>query len=169
MAPTTGKQWCPTIVGAMWLDNSHLYCSHSSGRSLEDLSFLVSIHFKSISISSLALLDSGATTCFMDEMFVHKHKFPVVRLSKAILVEANFGDMPSFRAITEATIPLILLLGDHQEVLKFYVITSPRHPIIHRWSHMSIQLVQPLDYFLANHLGGARSISCCSHNEENSA
>jgi hypothetical protein len=35
-------------------------------------SFPVSIHFKSISIDSLALLDSKATTCFMDEKFVRK-------------------------------------------------------------------------------------------------
>ena len=66
----------------------------------------------------------------MDERFVRKHKFPVVRLSKPIPVEAIDGRMLSSGAVTEATVPLILQLGDHQEALMFYVITSPRHPVI---------------------------------------
>ena len=114
----------------MWLDNSHSCRSHSSATSIEDFSFPVSIHFKSISIRSLTLLDSGATTCFMDEMFVRKHKFPVVQLSKPIPVEAIDGHMLSSGAITKAIVPLILQLRDHQEVLTFYIITSPRHPVI---------------------------------------
>mgnify|MGYP000420915753 CR=1 FL=1 len=127
---TTGKRQCPTTIGAMWLDNSHSYCSPILGTSIEDFSFPVSIHFKSISIRSLALLDSGATTCLMDQRFVCKHKFPVVQLSKPIPVEAIDGRMLSSGAVTEATIPLILQLGDHQEAVTFYVITSPRHPVI---------------------------------------
>ena len=111
------------------MDNPRSCCSHSSATSIEDFSFPVSIHFKSISISSLALLDSGAT-CFMDEMFILKHKFSVVQLSKPIPVEAIDGRMLSSRVVTEATVPLILQLGDHQEVLTFYVITSPRHLVI---------------------------------------
>ena len=66
----------------------------------------------------------------MDEMFVRKHKFPVVRLSKPIPVEAIDKRMLSSGAVTKATVPLIWELGDHQEVLTFYVITSPRHPVI---------------------------------------
>ena len=125
MAPTMGKRQCPTTIGSMWLDNPHSCRSHSLARSTKDFSFLVSIHFKSIYIRSLALLDSRATTCFMDERFVRKHKFPVVRLSKPIPQEAIDGRMLSSGVITEATIPLILQLGDHQEALTFYVITSP--------------------------------------------
>ena len=114
----------------MWLDNPHSCRSHSSATSTEDFSFPVSIHFKSISIRSLALLDSRATTCFMDERFICKHKFPVVRLSKPISVETIDGCMLSSGAVTEAIVPLILQRGDHQEALTFYVITSPRHPVI---------------------------------------
>ena len=114
----------------MWLDNSHSCCSHSLGTSIDDISFPISIHFKSISIRFLALLDSRATTCFMDEMFLHKPKFSVVRFSKPIPMEVIDGRMLSFGAITEATVPLISQLGEHQEVLTFYVIASPRYPII---------------------------------------
>ena len=111
----------------MRLDNRHTCRSQSS---TNDFSFEVTLCFQSISIQSLALLDSGATTCFMDETFVRKHNFPVVRLSKPIPVEAIDGRMLSSGAITEATVPLILQLGTHKEALSFYLITSPRHPII---------------------------------------
>ena len=111
----------------MRLDNRHTCCSQSS---TNDFSFEVTLCFQSISIQSLALLDSGATTCFMDETFVRKHNFPVVRLSKPIPVEAIDGRMLSSSIVTKATVPLILQLGTHQEALSFYLITSPRHPII---------------------------------------
>ena len=114
----------------MWLDNLHSCCSHSSATSREDFSFRVSIHFKSISIRSLALLDSGARMFFMDKMFIHKHKFPVVWVSKPVAMEVINGRMLSSGAVTEAIVPLILQLGDHHEVLTFYVFTSLRDPII---------------------------------------
>ena len=44
-------------------------------------------------------------------------------------MEAIDGHMLSSGAITEATVSLILQLGDHQEALTFYVITSLRHPV----------------------------------------
>ena len=112
------------------MDNPNSRCSQTSTTSTDDFSFPVSIHFKSNSIDPLALLNSGETTCFMDETFVHKHKFPVVQLPKPIPVKAMDGRMLSSGAVTKATVPLLLQLGDHQEVLTFYVITSPRHPII---------------------------------------
>jgi hypothetical protein len=123
MAPTTNKQQCPTTVGAMWLDNPNLWCSQSSTTSTLDSSFPVSIHFKSISIDSLALLNSGQTTCFMDEKFVRQHNFLVVRLSKPIPVEAIDGRILSSGAVTRTTSPLLFQRGDHQEILQFYIIT----------------------------------------------
>ena len=119
--PTSGSQQSETTVSNY--SRSHVVgqqcCSHSS---TNGFSFEVTLHFQSISIQSLTLLESGATTCFMDEMFVHKHNFPVVRLTKPILVEAMDGRMLSSSAVTEATISLILQLGIHKEALSFYLI-----------------------------------------------
>jgi hypothetical protein len=67
--------------------------------SIDDFFSLASIHFKSTSIDSLALLDSRATTHFMDKRFVHKHKLLVVRLPKPISIEVIDGHMLSFGAI----------------------------------------------------------------------
>jgi hypothetical protein len=61
----------------MQLDNLFSCCSQFFATITNDFSFLVSIHFKSSSIDSLVFLDFEATTyCFINEMFVHKHKFP---------------------------------------------------------------------------------------------
>jgi hypothetical protein len=61
----------------------------------------------------------------MDEKFVYKHKFPVVQLSKPIPVEAIDGCILFSSAVIETTGPLFFQLGDHWEVLNFYIITSP--------------------------------------------
>jgi predicted membrane GTPase involved in stress response len=58
----------------------------------------------------------------MDETFVHKHKLLVVRLSKAIPVEAIDRRMLSSGAVTENTTPLLIQLGNHKEVLTFYIV-----------------------------------------------
>jgi hypothetical protein len=63
-------------------------------------------------------------------VFVQAHGVPVVNLPKPILVEAIDGPVLSSDAITQATIPLVLRVGSHQEELPFYLIASPRHPIV---------------------------------------
>ena len=88
------------------------------------------LSFNSSSIQSVALLDSGASSCFIDVAFAQAHGVPVVCLSKPIPVEAIDGRVLSSGAITQATIPLGLRVGSHQEELAFYLIASPRHPIV---------------------------------------
>ena len=88
------------------------------------------LSFHSSSIQPVALLDSGASSCFIDVVFAQAHGVPVVGLSKPIPVEAINGCVLSSGAITQATIPLGLRVGSHQEELAFYLIASPRHPIV---------------------------------------
>ena len=76
------------------------------------------------------MFDSGASTCFIDISFVRAHNIPIVRTTQPISVEAIDGRVLSSRAITEATIPLVLQIGPHQKVLTFYLIASPRHSIV---------------------------------------
>ena len=76
------------------------------------------------------LTDSGASTCFLDTSFVHAHNIPTVRTSQPISIEAIDGQVLSSGVVTEAMIPLVLQVGAHQEELTFYLITTPRHPIV---------------------------------------
>ena len=88
------------------------------------------LSFNSSSIQSVALLDSGASSCFIDVVFVQAHGVPVVCLSKPIPVEAIHGCVLSLGGITHSAILLGVRVGSHQEELPFYLIASPRHPII---------------------------------------
>ena len=72
----------------------------------------------------MALLDSGASSYFVDITFARTSRIPVVHKKKPIPVEVIEG------AITEATSPLILNVGSHLEEISFYLITSLRHPVI---------------------------------------
>ena len=81
-------------------------------------------------IHTNALLDSGATTCFMDMVFARTHSIPKIKKEKAIPVEVIDGRPLSSGAITEGTISLELIVGSHREEIAFDLISSPRHPII---------------------------------------
>ena len=82
------------------------------------------------SIHSHALLDSGASTCFIDKSFVRAHNISTVHTSQPISIEAIDGRVLSSGAVTEATIPLVLQFGAHQEEVTFYLIGTPRHRIV---------------------------------------
>jgi hypothetical protein len=117
----------------MPLDASHYLpspCSYKSESPLGGFSLQVSLCFNSTSIHSHALLDSGASTCFIDKAFVCAHNIPTIRTSQPIPVEAIDGRALSSGAVTETTIPLVLQIGAHQEELTFYLIATPRHPIV---------------------------------------
>ena len=117
----------------MRLDNSTQPSPLRSTRSTKpthDFSVEVHISFNSVSFRTLALVDSGASTCFMDAAFAYNHKIPLVPLLKPIPVEAIDGRLLSSGAVTQETAPLVLQIGEHRESLTFYLITSPRHSII---------------------------------------
>ena len=89
-----------------------------------------SLSFGSTSIHSHALLDSGASTCFIDISFARTHHIPTVPTSQPISIEAIDGWVLSSGAVTKATIPLVLQVGPHHEVLTFYLISTPHHSIV---------------------------------------
>ena len=98
----------------MSLDASHYSpspCSYKSAPPLGGFSLHVSHLFCSTSIYSHALLDCGASTCFIDKSSVRTHNIPTVRTSLPISVEAMDSRVLSSRAVTEATIPLVLNSG----------------------------------------------------------
>ena len=66
---------------------------------------------------------------FIDKLSVCSHSITIVRISQPISVEAISGWDLSSGLITKATIPLVLQVAAHHEVLTFYLIATPRHPI----------------------------------------
>jgi hypothetical protein len=104
-------------------------CSYNSIRSLGGFVLEVSLSYVSTSIQSKALLDSGASTCSIDIAYIHTHNILVIHTSQPIPIESINGTVLSSGAVTKVTTPLVLRVGSHQEVLTFYLIASPQHPI----------------------------------------
>jgi hypothetical protein len=77
-----------------------------------------------------ALVDSGATSSFIDQTFVAQHNIPVVKKSTLVLVEVIDGRTIAFGAITHETTPLELCIGTHTEKIVLNIISTPHHPII---------------------------------------
>ena len=135
--PTIGKWQCPVVVGVVQLDNLGLQSCHGSSKlDSSSMSFTlpVGLQFGSTTLQTMALLDSGATSYFMDITFCRTPCILVFRNTIPIPVEVIDGRSLSSGAIKEATIPLILRVGCHQEEAIFNLIASPRHPIILRLS-----------------------------------
>jgi hypothetical protein len=77
-----------------------------------------------------ALVDSGATSSFIDQTFVAQHNIPVVKKSIPIPVEVIDGRTIASGAITHETTPLELCIGKHTEKIVLNIISTPHHPII---------------------------------------
>jgi hypothetical protein len=84
----------------------------------------------SLSFQTLALVDFGAATCFMDATSAYNHKIPFVSLLKPIPVEAIDSRLLSSGAVTQEMTQLVLQIREHWESSTFYLITSCRHSII---------------------------------------
>jgi hypothetical protein len=78
----------------------------------------------------LALLDSGATSSFIDQTFVAQHNIHVVKKSTHVPVEVIDGITIASGVITHKTTPLKLYIGKHTEKIVFNIISTPHHPII---------------------------------------
>jgi hypothetical protein len=77
-----------------------------------------------------ALVDSGATSSFIDQTFVVQHNIPVIKESTPIPVEVIDGRIIASGAITHETTPLELCIGKHTEKIVLNIISTPHHPII---------------------------------------
>jgi hypothetical protein len=77
-----------------------------------------------------ALVDSGATSSFIDQTFVTQHNIHVVKKSTLVLVEVIDGRTITSGAITHKTTLLELCIGKHTEKIVLNIISTPHHPII---------------------------------------
>jgi hypothetical protein len=76
------------------------------------------------------LLDSSASTCFMDNELVQKYKLALMEKNTPMPVEVIDGQNLSSRPITHETKPLDVTIGSHTSKVLFNVISSPRNLVI---------------------------------------
>jgi hypothetical protein len=76
------------------------------------------------------LVDSSATSSFIDQTFVAQHNIPVVKKSTPVPVEVIDGRTITSGAITHETTPLELRIGKHVEKIVLNIISTPHHPVI---------------------------------------
>jgi hypothetical protein len=77
-----------------------------------------------------ALVDSGATSSFIDQTFVVQHNIPMIKKSTPVPVEVIDRRTIASGAITHGTTPLELCIGKHTEKIVLNIISTPHHPII---------------------------------------
>jgi hypothetical protein len=77
-----------------------------------------------------ALVDSGATSSFINQTFVIQHNILVVKKSTPVPIEVIDGRFITSCAITHETTPLELCIGKHTEKIVLNIISTPHHPII---------------------------------------
>ena len=88
------------------------------------------IDFHPHSIKVKALLDSGASACFIDKDFVKRHNLPIVRKKYPVAVEVIDGRPLSSGHVTHETKPLDIILEGYQSSIVFNIISSPSNPLV---------------------------------------
>ncbi|KAH8972067.1 hypothetical protein BDL97_02G174900 [Sphagnum fallax] len=123
-SPRVGKQEHPVTIGAVRLDlTQHHLCKGSCFAVGPSPSFTQYVDI-------ISLVDSGATSSFIDQTFVAQHNIPVVKKSTLIPVEVIDGRTIASGAITHKTTPLELCIGKHTKKIILNIISTPHHPII---------------------------------------
>ncbi|KAI2661634.1 Transposon Tf2-6 polyprotein [Labeo rohita] len=83
------------------------------------------------SIKTTALIDSGAAGNFIDKDFVRSNQLPTLSCVSPVSVAALDGRPLGSGRIDHTTHDLTLRLEpDHQETIRFFIISSPQSPII---------------------------------------
>jgi len=77
-----------------------------------------------------ALVDSDATSSFIDQTFVVQHNILMIKKSTPVSVEVIDGRTIASGAITHEITPLELYIGKHTEKIVLNIISTPHHPII---------------------------------------
>src|SRR5450759_2346206 len=109
-----GKRRCIATIGTVQLDSS--VSQQHLGSSLPAQPapcFTIPLSFGPQKLKTTALLDSGASACFLDEEFVKSHKFPLVQKSQPVHVEVIDGRPLSSGSVTHETMPLEVATEGH--------------------------------------------------------
>ncbi|KAI2650806.1 Transposon Tf2-6 polyprotein [Labeo rohita] len=91
----------------------------------------VTLSSDGISVSTMALIDSGAAGNFIDKDFVHANRLPVLSCAHPVAVAALNGRPLGTARVSLITKDLTLRVEPgHQETIRFFVISSPQSPLI---------------------------------------
>ena len=115
----------------MRLDNSIPQQKSGSTLSAQPAScFTIPLSFGPRKLETLALLDSGASACFLDEEFAKRQNIPLVRKAKPIHVEVIDGRPLLSGSVTHESEPIEVAFKGHNSHVVFNIIRIPSNPII---------------------------------------
>jgi hypothetical protein len=92
--------------------------------------FLVHIKTLDCEFSSEALLDTRASTCFMDKDFALKHSLELIGKAHPAPVKVIIGRLLALGNVMEETQPLEVMLGDQVSHVVFNIIQCPTNPVV---------------------------------------
>ena len=84
--------------------------------------FTIPLSFGPQKLGTLALLDSGASACFLDEEFAKHHNIPLVQKAKPIHVEVIDGQPLLSGSVTHKSEPIEVAFKGHNSHVVFYII-----------------------------------------------
>ncbi|ETE59066.1 Retrotransposon-derived protein PEG10, partial [Ophiophagus hannah] len=112
-------------------------------------------------IPAHALVNSRATTNFMDVAFAAKYVIPQCQVDPPMLVETIDGWVLLSGLIKTATQLLRLIIGCHEEAIQFYITSSLHFPLGLAWLRMH----DPQIYWSQN-LTSFPSLQCMDHTHQ---
>lgn len=110
-----------------------------------------------------ALIDSGASACFLDEEFARCHRISLIQKTKPVHVEVIDGRPLSSGDVTHETLPVDVVINGHSSCVIFNIIRSPSNPVILGLSWL--EKYNPRIDWISRKLDFPRSISNSSINQ----
>ncbi len=85
---------------------------------------------KLVTMETQTLLDSNASTCFIDNELMWQYMLVIVKKNTLVLIEVIDGRNLSSRPLTHETKPLNVTIGSHTSKVVFNVISSLKNLVI---------------------------------------
>ena len=123
-----GKRRWPVTVGAVRLDRStskNYQGPYLSSQPTRSFIIPMTIGLEKIQVDDL--LDSGASTSFLDRTFAKRHNIMLQKKSNQVQAEVIDG-RPI--VVSHETMPIEIIMKDHTSRIMFNIIDSPLHSVI---------------------------------------
>lgn len=104
---------------------------HLSGKDRSHVSLSIMLPFSEKTVPVLAVIDSGACSCFVDSAFASLHQLPVCAKKKEFHVHLADGSGIKSGPVTQETLPIFCQTSSgHHEFLRLDIIASPMFLVI---------------------------------------
>ena len=111
-------------------NNAQSTCPILSSKPSTCFTIPLRVKFDDHSIKLSALLDSGASTYFIDKDFAERHKLPLVTQKCPVTVEVIDGRPLVSEDVTQESKALDIYIEQHRSIVVFNVIKSLSNPVI---------------------------------------